>query len=100
MILEICASLLVILCLVVIVYLIFFSKPVKITKRVSGSVVHITVKANRDIEQIDVTAGKDIGFIRKHVKKGQEVEFTYPTEESPAKLVIQLGKDKSKTYEL
>ncbi|MFH1394213.1 MAG: hypothetical protein ABII71_01490 [Candidatus Micrarchaeota archaeon] len=98
--LEVCGGLLVLACLAVMAYLLFFSKPIKITRRVSGSVVHVVVKANRDISKIELSAGNDISFVRKNIKKGQEVEFTYPASEKPAKMAIELGEGKTKEYGL
>lgn len=98
--LEICAGLLVLACIVIIVYLLAFSKPLTIKKKTEGSTVQVIVKAKRDIPSIELSAGKNISFVRKNIKKGQEVEFSFPSSETPAKMLVELGKGKTKEYEL
>jgi hypothetical protein len=90
MILEVCAGLLILACLAVIVYLLLFSKPVTIKKSVNGSEISITVKANRDIEKMLLSAGDEVELVRKNVKAGDTIGFDFQAGSGEPKLVLSM----------
>ncbi len=100
MILELCSGSLILGCIAAIVYLLKFNKPVKVEKKISEGMVHITVEAKRNIAKIEVTSGKKVHFLRKNIRGGDTVEFVYPLAEDHATLLIDLDNGKRLTIKL
>ncbi len=90
MVLGIVAPILVLICLAVIAYLLFFSKPISFERTQEDFEIKLQVKANRDIDKMTLSAD-DLSFVRKNVKAGDVIEFNYPVSE--AKLIIMRNGD-------
>jgi len=93
MILEICAGLVIVVCIVLIIYLLTRSRSsVSIEKKTEGGNVKLSMKANKDIRQIDVSGqnedGEEIRFMRKDLKKGETVEFVFPLTRNPLQITV------------
>jgi hypothetical protein len=93
MILEICAILIILACFVLIVYLLTRSRgAVSIEKKADSGDLLLSLKANKDIRQVEVSglseSGEDIRFTRKDLKKGERVEFVFPLTRNPIQVTI------------
>lgn len=93
MLLELCSSGLVLVCIVIIIYLLKFSKPFTITKELVGSNLSVTVKANKKISRLELRAkqGKqEISFLRTNLLPGEMIEFCYPASAGNARLILSI----------
>ena len=100
---EVCAGILILVCLLIAVYFLFLKKPVKFSKTVGERNTTIEVIANQDLDKVSLIAsfgGEKIKFERKRVRKGMTVDFVYPSSKDPAKLVVEIGKGKEQAFEL
>jgi len=100
---EICAGGLILLILVIVVYLLFSSKPVTYSKRAGPNKTDLAVTAKSNLRRISVVAKVEeetIEFERKRIRKGQTVDFEYPTSNVRVKLTVEEESGKQRTYEI
>ncbi|MBD3210475.1 hypothetical protein GF318_03785 [Candidatus Micrarchaeota archaeon] len=88
MIAEICVGAGILIILVVAVYLIFFSKAFEYRKKTFKGTTSLTVYAKKNLKKVSVKAD-DISFERKRIRKGQTVEFDFPSTKKPARLIVE-----------
>ncbi len=100
---EICAGALILLFLVVVVYLIFGRRPFTYSKRAGEKNTDLSITARRNLRKISVTVkvdNEDMTFERGRIKKGQTVDFVYPSSKEHAKLTVEGESGKKKVYEI
>ncbi|MFH0884476.1 MAG: hypothetical protein V1861_02090 [Candidatus Micrarchaeota archaeon] len=98
-----CAGILVLVAIGLIAFVILGMKAFSYEKRKEGSNTCLTVKAKRNIAKVSVQAtfGKeDILFERKRIRKGQSVDFVFPSSDKPAKLIVETDSGASQTIEV
>ena len=93
MILEICAGLIIIICIILIIYFLTRSRgAVSAEKKTESGNVLLLIKANKNIQQIEVSGTTDFGetirFTRKDMKKGDTVEFVFPMTRNPLQITV------------
>lgn len=101
--LEILAAGIMVLCILLILYLLFGSKPVKYQKKVYGGNTSLVITAKCNLAKVLVTAKFDqeeIAFERKRIRKGQTIEFVYPSSKNPAKLIVQTESGRTLAFEV
>jgi len=89
----ICAGVLVLMAVCVVVFIILNLKSFSYTKRTEGSNTCITLTAKRNLNKASVKVsvdGEDVTFERRRIRKGQNVDFVYPSTKSPAKLMVEV----------
>lgn len=90
--LEICAGIVIIACIVLILYLLTKSKgPVSIEKKMEAGNTTLKIKANNDIKLIEIKSeeGEEIYLVRKGLKKDGVVEFVFPAPRNRVKVLVQ-----------
>lgn len=100
---EVCAGGLILLILVIVAYLLFGSKPITYSKRAGPNKTDLAVTAKRNLRKISVIAKFDdetINFERNRIRKGQTVDFEYPSSKVRATLIVEEESGKQKTYEI
>ena len=104
--LELCAGLIVIVCIGLAAFMLSRPKyPITIEKVLDSGNVRLKVRMNRDLKRLEVirmdggneAAGGDVSLIRNNLKHGEEVEFVFPISHSPIKLIVD---DKKGTFSL
>lgn len=99
MIAEICVGAGILLLVLLVFYLLFFTMPFRYVKRVHKDTVCINVIAKKSLKKVTIVAD-DITFERKRIRQGQTVEFDYPASKKPAKLIVELEEGHTKTVDL
>jgi hypothetical protein len=100
---EICAGALILGVLAVIAYLLFGRKPVTFSKNVGKTNTTVEITANRNLHKVSLVArfgNERIKFERKRVRKGQTLDFVYPSSDEPAELIVEIKPGKGDIYEL
>jgi len=99
---EICVAAVVIICLILVVYfLLFSSRRVTWKKTSQGANTSLKVNVGRDIRHVSLVAkfgGEKITFHRTRIKKGETVEFVYPSSEEPAILTVEVESGNARVY--
>lgn len=98
-----CAGILVLLAVGLIAFVILGLKAFSYEKRKEGGNTCLTVRAKRNLAKVTVHAtfgNDDILFERKRIRKGQSVDFVYPSSEKPAKLVVEMESGSSQSVEV
>jgi len=98
MILEIIAVILV----AILIYLlrVYFNSWAEINKWNIGKKSIVEIKANRNIDEVSFTDGKEkTKFVRKKLMKGEKVEFVYPISKNVIVVKIKSG-DEEKDIEV
>jgi len=92
MILEICAGLIVIACVIVILYLLTRTGgPVSIERSGEEGNIRLRIRANKDIKSIEVKSGsgeEGLLFVRRNLSKDESVEFLIPAGSEKIELLI------------
>ena len=91
---AICAGAVILIGLAVIIFILWNMKPFSTKKRTEGTNTALTVTAKRNLDKVTVIArfgNEEVNFERKRVKKGQSIEFVYPSSKKPAKLIVEVG---------
>lgn len=96
---EICAGAGIIALLLIVIYILFLSKPYKHWKKTTKDKTTIVVEAKRNLEKVSVKTW-DFTLERKRVRKGQMVEFDFPASKRPVKLIVEVGSGRVETVEL
>lgn len=82
MLFEICAGLVVIVCIALIIYILAKqSGPISIEKKTDSGNTNLIIKANRDIKSIEVIISNESEghvFRRQNLKNGESVQFVFP----------------------
>ena len=99
MIAEICVGGSIVLILLILVYLLLFSKPFTYVKRSHSGTTYLSITARKNLSSISVKAG-DISFRRQRIKKGQTIEFDYPSSNKLAELTIELSQGNIQKFEV
>lgn len=89
----ICAGVLVLMAVVAIVLVILNLKPFTWRKKSEGSSICLTVTAKRNLNKATVKVsvdGEDVVFERRRIRKGQSVDFVYPSTKTLAKLTVEV----------
>ena len=63
-----------------------------VTKKIQGQNTCITINAKRNLDQITLVAridGEEVGFERRRVRKGQSVEFVFPSGGGKSRLSVR-----------
>ncbi|VVC02744.1 Uncharacterised protein [Candidatus Bilamarchaeum dharawalense] len=93
-----------ILALVVIVILIILNmKPFKCEKKMEGNNTCLTITAKRNIDRVLVKvwmSGDHMTFERKRIRKGQQVDFVFPTSKKPIRLTVEVEPGNQRTFEV
>jgi hypothetical protein len=98
-----CAGILILIALGVIAFVIIGLKAFSYEKRKEGSNTCLTVRAKRNLNKVTVQASfgnDDIKFERKRIRKGQSVDFVFPSSDKPAKLVVETDSGSVQTVEV
>jgi hypothetical protein len=92
------------LVLIIIVSLVLLgSGPFTYRKRSEGGNTCLTVTAKRNLDHISVVAKageEEIMFERKRIRKGQSVEFVYPSSKDPARLTVEVESGHARVVEV
>ena len=96
---EICVGTGLLVLLLILFYILFFSKPFVYKKKKRENTISLTVLAKRNLYKVTVIAN-DVTFERKRIRKDQYVEFDYPITSKPAKLIIEVTEGKPRTFEV
>ena len=99
--LELCAGLIVIVCIGLAAFMLGRPKsPITIEKNLDSGNVRLKIRMNRDLKRLEVirkdggidgTVNRidgDVSFVRNNLKKGEEVEFVFSASSSPTKLIV------------
>jgi hypothetical protein len=100
---EICAGALILLSLAIVVYLLFGRRPFTYSKRAGEKNTDLAITARRNIRKVSLTVkaeNEDMTFERGRIKKGQTVDFVYPSSKERAKLTVEDESGKKKAYEI
>ncbi len=103
MVVELCAILVIFVCLLLAVYFLFLKKPVSFTKSLSAEGTVVSLKANEDIPLIELvvkSSGEELRFRRSNIGKDETIVFNYPITPEKAKLIVHTPDKKSRSYEL
>jgi hypothetical protein len=88
-----CAGVVVIFCILAIVYVILSGlRQFSFRKKATGTQTSLVVTANRDLFRVGVVArfgNEEIAFERRRIRKGQSVEFSYPSSKQKARLTVE-----------
>ena len=74
----------------------------KVSRRIEGQNTCITLHARGNLERISLVAGvngEDMAFERRRVRKGQSIEFIFPTSEKKARITVVLESGATQTAE-
>jgi hypothetical protein len=90
--------------LIVVLILIALSiKPVQYKKKIEGPNTCITIIAKRNIDKVTVKTtvyGDEMNFERKRIRKGQHVDFVFPTPEKKIKLIVEVESGNQRVFEV
>jgi hypothetical protein len=78
-------------------------KPYGYSRRAEGTNTCLTIKAKRNLHKVTVVAsfgGEEVTFERARVRKGQSVDFVFPSSEKKARLVVEIEPGKSQSSEV
>jgi hypothetical protein len=99
-----CAGVVILFCLIAMAYILFGGlKQFSYKKKAMGTQTSLVITANRDLFRIGVVARFDheqIAFERRRIKKGQSVEFVYPSSDQKAQLTIEVVSGHARAYEV
>ena len=87
-----CAGILILIVAGIIAFVILGLKAFSYEKRKEGSNTCLTVTAKRNLTKVTVQASfgnEEISFERKRIRKGQSVDFVYPSSDKPARLIVE-----------
>lgn len=87
MIAEIVVGSMVVIIFILIIYLLFFSRPFRYKKKQTKDKTCIAITAKKNLSRITLVA-EEITFERRRIRKGQNIEFVYPHSEKPVKLIV------------
>ena len=88
-----CAGALILGVIAVLAFLIFGASAFSYRKKAEGANTSLTVTAKRNLNRVSVVAHageEEITFERKRIRKGQNIEFVYPSSKTPAKLTVEV----------
>lgn len=97
MLLGICASTIILSSIILIAYVLKFSKPFSISKKTVGSSASLVLHAKKRMQRIELSlkdSGESISFVRSGITPGQDIEFIYPVSATSGKLIIEFGSGK------
>ena len=103
MILILIAGAVVLLCSLVICYLFLFSKPFSFSKTIKDDSASLIFSTRRDIQRVLLSCGSgkcEIKFERRNIRNGETIEFVYPLSLEKAKLVVEMGPEGVKTFDI
>jgi hypothetical protein len=98
-----CAGIIVILVLVGLLWLVLGMKPFTFKKKKEGSGTCLTITAKRNLASVILYArfgSEEIRFERKRIRKGQSVDFVFPSSEKKIKLVVETDPGNERTIEV
>lgn len=81
-----------VLAVIVIVIILLSRRPFSYSKRIEGTNTSLTIKAKRNLEKVTVVArfgNEEVNFERKRIKKGQRIDFVYPSSKKSAKVIVE-----------
>jgi hypothetical protein len=87
-----CAGILILIAAGIIAFVVLGLKAFSYEKRKEGGNTCLTINAKRNLAKVTVVAGignDEIRFERKRIRKGQSVDFVYPSSDKPAKLTVE-----------
>lgn len=87
-----CAGILILVAVGVIAFVIIGTKAYGYEKRKEGANTCLTVFAKRNLARVTVQArfaNEEIKFERKRIRKGQSVDFVFPSSDKPARLTVE-----------
>jgi hypothetical protein len=87
-----CAGLLILGAVIALVFVILNLRAFSYSKRKEGGNTCLTVRAKRNLARVCVVArfgDEEITFERKRIRKGQSVDFVFPSSDKKAKLTVE-----------
>lgn len=87
----------------VIVFIILNLKAFTYQKHKEGSNTCLTITAKRNLNKVTVKARfghEEITFERKRIRKGQSVDFVYPSSDRKAKVIVEAESGNVQTVEV
>lgn len=69
-------------------------RPIRFRRMVDGGNTLVEINAIRDIDQLALKSGSgndELKFVRKDIKKGQKVEFSYPHSTEHATITVEVS---------
>jgi len=103
MILILCAGAVVLLCIILIGYLVFFQKPFHFKKEIDRGNATVTLEAKAALSRASLVcaSGKDeLRFERKNIKAGETIVFVYPAGLGNARLIVEAVSGNAQTFEV
>lgn len=103
MILILCSGAVVMLCIILIGYLVFFRKPYHIKKETGNGSVTVTLDTRTALSRASLICadGKDgLRFERKNIKAGETIVFVYPAGEGKPCLIVEAVSGNAQTFEI
>jgi hypothetical protein len=98
-----CGGALILLALAVIAFVLRNPRAFIYQKRKEGENTIITITARRNLERVSVLArfgGEEVYFERKRIRKGQTVDFSFPSSDNKAKITVDLDSGKHQVSEV
>ncbi|MFH1785571.1 MAG: hypothetical protein ABH842_04020 [Candidatus Micrarchaeota archaeon] len=94
------------LVLALIIVIILFSislKPFKYKKKLEGKNTCLTITAKKNIDRVVVkiwVSGEQMVFERKRIRRGQQIDFVFPTSKKPIKLMVEVEAGNQRVFEV
>jgi hypothetical protein len=98
-----CAGALLVVALIILVLVILGLRPYTIRKKKEGSNTCLTIRAKRNLAKVTVVArlgDEEVTFERKRIRKGQSVDFVFPSSDKKAKLIVEVESGNARTAEV
>lgn len=93
MVLEVCAGLIIVACIIVIIYILRRPRgPVSVERSADGGNLRLRLRANRDLRRIELKAPEDPGeihLVRAALRRGDLVEFSIPLPRGPVHVIVE-----------
>jgi hypothetical protein len=99
----ICGACLSLALILVLVLIILNLRPFNYKKKIEGQNTCLTIMAKRNIDRVAVQTwiGNDmIDFERKRIRKGQKIDFVFPTPDKKIKLIVEVEAGRQRAFEI
>lgn len=100
---ALCVGAFLLILLAIVIVIILTLKPFKYEKKDEGGNTCLTITAMRQIDKIIivVTNNKEkMTFERKRIKKGQRIDFVFPTSKKPIKLIVEVDNNYQRVFDV
>jgi hypothetical protein len=98
-----CNGGLVLALLIVLILFWLMLRPFKYQKKIEGINTCLTITAKKNIDRVLVSvliSGEQMVFERKRIRRGQHVDFVFPTPKKPIKLTIEVESGNQRVFEV